>query len=138
MPERFRRILQKPRKKLTPIRPITLGSPLKKSAENHPAAKTEPKKFDGNLFPLHSDIKQDNFDIQKLRQNVLIDHEGRADDSDSDTELDFYGASQLSEHSVNDNVIRITPIFVETPPPDVDITEDLFEGDLFTGILYNC
>ena len=58
-------------------------------------------------------------------------------DSTDDTELDKVYRLVSTEHdnATGDNVIRITPIFVETSPTDFEKTEDIFEGGPNTGIV---
>ena len=58
-------------------------------------------------------------------------------DSTDDTELDkvYRLVSKEHDNATGDNVIRITPIFVETSPTDFEKTEDIFEGGPDTGIV---
>ena len=82
-------------------------------------------------------------DQQKLSSTFSVRSRSSSSSSDTDstdeTELDKVYRFVSTEHDIaaGDNVIRITPIFVETSPTDFEKTEDIFEGGPDTGIVQN-
>ena len=121
-----RRILQKPRQNVKYIR-------------SSPFADVEYIRS-----PPFADVKQKNVDFWKLRQNVLINHDEHFPTPSRNEHELLSTSTSSSEHGVeiglevntpiyenSNHVTRITPIFVETP----ELTDDLFEGSLYSGIL---